>query len=223
MQQPIFWNDSVEESKTNVAVRMEMASDWVKQKERLIDEDTIASELGYKSGSTILQLTASQDINRRNNRDMSGNTILIGGGSGTKVVLNTVLGYNLIREELLPVKVIVDSTDNGGSTGSIQKDLYEKWNISMPAFGDKMAVFASTLPDWKQDILEYRFKDETRALEGLVGIEKSVRDVYANTDSREEINPFINIIRKRLSIFDARLIDSDTITLPGKWISVKNM
>ena len=84
VQQPIFWNDSVEESKTNVAVRMEMASDWVKQKERLIDEDTIASELGYKSGSTILQLTASQDINRRNNRDMSGNTILIGGGKRDK-------------------------------------------------------------------------------------------------------------------------------------------
>ena len=93
----------------------------------------------------------------------------------------------------------------------------------MPAFGDKMAVFASTLPDWKQDILEYRFKDETRALEGLVGIEKSVRDVYANTDSREEINPFINMLRKRLSLVDARLIDADTITLPGKGHSVKNM
>ncbi|HEC92112.1 MAG TPA: hypothetical protein ENI51_03830, partial [Candidatus Atribacteria bacterium] len=154
-------------------------------------------------------------------RDASVKVVVIGGGTGTKVVSQALV--NILPKRSLPINIIVDSTDSGGSTGRLQGEFYNKWGVSIPAFGDLMSVVVSNLEEWKQEILEYRFKYEKFTIEGLSTLRKSIKKIYADKVDSKEIDEFIALLSKYFIFIDRELIGKRIITLSNQNHSVKNM
>ncbi|MDO8488993.1 MAG: 2-phospho-L-lactate transferase CofD family protein, partial [Candidatus Omnitrophota bacterium] len=149
--------------------------------------------------------------------------LVIGGGTATRAITTAYIKYHIGDERYLPLVVLVDSTDSGGSTGRIQQALYKHWNISIPAFGDIMAVMTGTLPAWKQDILEYRYRNESSVIEGLNILEGIISEKYRDSVSSEEIKVFVAVLRRPLDIVDHQFINPRILTIPGQSHSIKNL
>ncbi|MCX5708145.1 MAG: 6-phosphogluconolactonase, partial [Candidatus Omnitrophica bacterium] len=153
-----------------------------------------------------------------------GKTVVMGGGSGTKTVCQAILKFNRASsEEKTTIFAIVDSSDSGGSTARIQAALHTKWHISVPAFGDLMSVMSHGLPKWKQEILEYRFKDEKTTVATPGKLKGIVKEKCRNVDEEKELNEFIVLLSKYLYIVDKSLIENGILILPGQDHSVKNL